>query len=97
MHGIRLWISQAWLTGLGTLNGTSDNVDEEAMSRHTGISVFLMAATERRNSCSHVERLTRDKTTKKSVQRTSNSSNLKTLKLSIFQHSVILDFSQVWP
>lgn len=68
---------------------------EEAMSRHTGIMHLSNGDTNRRNSHSSQERLTRDRITKKSIGRTSNSFNLKTLKVFILQHSIILDFSEV--
>ena len=55
-----------------------------------------MAATNRRNSHSSQERLTRDRITKKNIENTSNSFNLKTLKVFILQHRIILDFSEVW-
>lgn len=65
------------------------------MSRHTGIMCLSNGDTNRRNSHSSQERLTRDRITKKSIGRTSNSFNLKTLKVFILQHSIILDFSEV--
>lgn len=68
---------------------------EEAMSRHTVIMCLSNGDTNRRNSHSSQERLTRDRITKKSIGRTSNSFNLKTLKVFILQHSIILDFSEV--
>lgn len=68
---------------------------EEAISRHTGIMCLSNGANNRKNSHSSQERLTRDRITKKNIGRTSNSFNLKTLKVFILQHSIILDFSEV--